>query len=84
MAYNRNINGYYRINIYAFTEEQNREQYRTKKEEYKNFRYDTKGSVDSLRRDYKTYCKFWNEEQEMKKQKSNISPPPFFYGIVME
>lgn len=65
-------------------EEQNKEKYRTKKEEYKNFRYDTKGSVDSLRRDYKTYCKFWNEEQKMKKQKSNISPPPFFYGIVME
>ena len=58
MAYNRNINGYYRINIYAFKEEQNKEKYRTKKEEYKNFRYDTKGSVDSLRRDYKTYCKF--------------------------
>ena len=50
-------------------EEQNREKYRTKKEEYKNFRYTTKGSVDSLRRDYKTHCKFWNEEQEMKKQK---------------
>lgn len=51
-------------------EEQNREKYRTKKEEYKNFRYDTKGSVDSLRRDYKTQCKFWNEEQEkLKKQK---------------
>ena len=65
-------------------EERNREKYRTKKEEYKNFRYDKKGSVDSLRRDYKTYCKFWNEEQEMKKQKSNISSPPLFYGIVME
>lgn len=65
-------------------EEQNKEKYRTKKEEYKNFRYDTKGSVDSLRRDYKTYCKFQNEEQEMKKQKSNISPLPFLwnnYGV---
>ena len=51
-------------------EEQNREKYRTKKEEFKNFRYTTKGSVDSLRRDYKTHCKFWNEEQEMKKQKN--------------
>ena len=51
-------------------EEQNREKYRTKKEEYKNFRYTTKGSVDSLRSDYKTHCKFWNEEQEMKKQKN--------------
>lgn len=51
------------------TEEQNRETYRTKKKEFKNFRYTTKGSVDSLRRDYKTHCKFWNEEQEMKKQK---------------
>lgn len=53
-------------------EERNREKYKTKKEEYKNFRYDTKGSVDSLRSDYKTYCKFWNEEQEMKKQKKVI------------
>lgn len=51
------------------TEEQNRETYRTKKKEFKNFRYTTKGSVDSLRSDYKTHCKFWNEEQEMKKQK---------------
>lgn len=48
-------------------EEQNRKKYKNK--EHVGFRYDTKGSVDSLRRDYKTICKFWNEEQEMKKQK---------------
>lgn len=53
-------------------EERNREKYRTKKEEYKNFRYTTKDSVDNLRSDYKTYCKIWNEEQEMKKQKKVI------------
>lgn len=39
-------------------EEQNREKYRTKKEEYKNFRYDTKGSVDSLRRTIKHIVNF--------------------------
>lgn len=48
-------------------EEQNRKKYKNK--EHVGFRYDTKGSVDGLRRDYKTICKFWNEEQEMKKQK---------------
>lgn len=48
-------------------EEQNRKKYKNK--EHVGFRYDTKGSVDGLRRDYKTICKFWKEEQEMKKQK---------------
>ena len=48
-------------------EEQNRKKYKNK--EHVGFRYDTKGSVDGLRRDYKTICKLWNEEQEMKKQK---------------
>lgn len=69
MAYNRNINGYYRINIYAIERRTKQGEIQNKKEEYKNFRYDKKGSVDSLRRDYKTYCKFWNEEQEMKNKK---------------
>ena len=48
-------------------EERNRKRYKNK--EHVGFRYDTKGSVDGLRSDYKTICNFWNEEQEMKKQK---------------
>lgn len=53
-------------------EEQNREKYRTKKEEYKNFRYDTKGSVDSLRRTIKHIVNFGMKSKKWKNKKKVI------------